>query len=64
MKQQAITGGIAGLTDPVAKLIASLTGPASSGTVDWNSILGSSSASPALESTDPYYQYLQELGIF
>ena len=62
LNQQAVTGGVAGLTDPVAKLIASLGGD----NTDWSSIFGAAntSASPALESTDPYYQYLQELGVF
>lgn len=62
MKQQALTGGVAGLTDPVARLIASF----GNDNTDWSNIFGAAntSASPALDTTDPYYQYLQDLGVF
>lgn len=62
LQQQAVTGGVAGLTDPVAKLIASFGGD----NTDWSNIFGAAntSASPALDTTDPYYQYLKDLGVF
>ena len=64
MKQQALTGGLAGLSDPVSKLIGSLVGDYTTNSVLSDIASSGSLPSPSLESTDSYYQYLQDLGVF
>lgn len=64
MKQQAVAGGLAGLADPVSQLIGSLVGNYTTNSVLNDIAAAGSLPSPSLDSSDSYYQYLQDLGVF
>lgn len=63
LQQQAITGGVAGLTDPVAKLIGSLTGMnTTTPTWNWGSTTGGY-MNPDLWNNPDVYDQMAQMGL-